>query len=196
MNEAKLSELFGGMKRFSLLRLLYLNPARQYTNKEVVALSGVVAGNASRWLKRWSELGLVRMTVDGRNITFQAADDPLLLGLTDLFLRNDAILRDIQDALPPEVDIAVIFGSVARGNEKAESDIDILALGTDLSSIRVNAALRPVGRAHNRVINVSVHSKAEFEQLLQGDDSFAKNIVGQKIIKVKGEFNHAFAETK
>jgi predicted nucleotidyltransferase len=185
---AKLAELFGGRSRFEILRALYLNPARAFTNRELAALAGVDAGNAHRWLNKWAELGLVKRDSLGRNISYRASDDPLLAGLRDIVIRNDAIIADIEDALPASVATAVIFGSTARGEERAESDIDVLALGRDLSSIKINAALRGVSRKHRREINVIAMAPEEFRDLLRKGDSFAASVAGQKVISLRGEF--------
>lgn len=188
MNQARLAELFGGARRLALLKALYVNPSRRFAPRDLVRFTGADSGNASRWLNRWAELGLVTKTVEGRNVLFQAAGDPLLAGLTELFRRNDEILQDIIAALPQAVETAVVFGSAARSEEKAASDIDVLALGDNLSDIRLNAALRPVARKHRRDIHVSTFSRTDFDALLQRGDSFARSVVDQPVIPLKGEF--------
>lgn len=188
MINAKLSELFGGRGRFEIIRALYLNPSRALTNGELAALAGVDAGNAHRWLNKWARLGLVKKDVQGRNVRYGASDDPLLAGLRDIVIRNDAIVADIEAALPGSVQVAVIFGSVARGEEEAQSDIDVLALGRDLSAIKISAALRPVGRRHRREISVTALSSEEFGELLRRGDSFALSVARQAVIPLRGEF--------
>jgi predicted nucleotidyltransferase len=85
----------------------------------------------------------------------------------------------------------VVFGSVARGEERATSDIDVLVLGDELSALKVNARLRPVGRKHSREIHASVFSRTEFEQMLVDGNDFARNVVNQKVIPLKGVFAYA-----
>lgn len=191
MDNARLSELFGGRDRFHLLRALYVAPGRQFTNAQLADDAGVLRGNAHKWLTRWAAVGLVRRFVNGRNVTYQASDDPLLAGLTDIVLRADALVVDIQHALPATVTAAAIFGSAARGEERADSDIDVLVLGNDLSSIRINAALKPVGRKHHRDIRASVFSVAEFRKLLKEGDPFAVGVLEHPTVVIKGELGHA-----
>lgn len=191
MTNARLSELFGGRDRYRLLRALYLAPGRELTNAQLADEAGVLRGNAHKWLTRWADIGLVRRSVSGRNVTYQASDDPLLAGMTDIMLRGDALIVDIQQALPPTATTAAIFGSTARGEERAGSDIDLLVLGDNLSSIRVNAALKPVGRKHHRDIHATVFSPAEFRKLLKGQDSFAVGLQQRPTVVIRGEFDHA-----
>lgn len=190
MANAKLSELFGGRGRFEILRALYLNPTRALTNQELAAMARVDVGNAHRWLNKWAKLGLVKRDARGRNISYRASDDPLLAGLRDIVIRNDAIVADIEAALPRQVAVAVIFGSVARGEERAESDIDVLALGHDLSAIKINAALRPVRRKHQREISVATFSPEEFDGLVRKGDAFAVSVTRQRVIPLRGEFRY------
>jgi predicted nucleotidyltransferase len=190
MKNAMLSELFGGAQRFSLLRALYRDPACSYTTVELAQMAGADRGNVSRWLRKWAEVGLAKRVAHGRHITYQAANDPMLAGLTDMARRSDAILNDIASALPEEVEAVVIFGSVARGEESAGSDVDVLVLGEHLSSLKINARLKPIGRMHHREIHAIVTSRSEFEEKLANGEGFASNIVAHPVIPVKGVFDY------
>lgn len=191
MNSAKLTELLGGRDRVALLRALFLQRGRRFTNQQLATSAGVSPGNAHKLLARWADLGLVERSVDARNITYRAADDPALAGLRELLAGSDRLLADIRAALPAEVETAVVFGSVARGEERAGSDVDVLALGPGLSEIKLNAALRPVGRRYGRDISVSCFSTEEFERLLAAGDGFARSVASQRTIALKGELRLA-----
>lgn len=190
MSKALLSELFGGKHRFELLRQLYLNPSRTFTVRELAEMAKTDPGNTSRWLNRWAKAGLVSRIEDGRNLSFKASDNPLLASLSQMMKRSSVMLNDIREALPPEAEVAVVFGSVARGEENAESDIDVLVLGEGLSDIRLKVLFKPVSREHHRVIHATSFSRQEFAQLLQERNSFALSVVSQTTIPLKGELPH------
>lgn len=191
---SRLNELFGGVYRCKLLRELYLNRSKGFAVVALAERAKVDPGNASRLLNKWARLGLVHKQVDGRNVRFQASDDPLLAALTEIFLRGDSLLEDIRQTLPRQVEVAVVFGSVARGQEQADSDVDVLALGPGLGQIKVNAAMRAVGRKHKRDINVSVYSQEEFEKMLRDDDGFARNVIAHRTIPLKGDLAHVISK--
>jgi predicted nucleotidyltransferase len=193
VSKALLSELFGGRHRFELLRQLYLNPSRAFTVRELAQRAETDPGNTSRWLNRWATAGVVSRIEDGRNLFFKASANPLLAGLSEIMKRSDDMLNDIREALPPEAEVAVVFGSVARGEENAESDIDVLVLGEGLSDIRLNVLFKPISRQHHRVIHATSFSRQEFAQLLQERNSFALSVVSQKTIALKGELPHDLA---
>ncbi|TAM51357.1 MAG: hypothetical protein EPN57_19135 [Paraburkholderia sp.] len=191
MKNAMLSELFGGAQRFSLLRLLYRDPTRSYTTVELARMAGADRGNVSRWLRKWTEVGLASRIEHGLHITYRAGDDPLLAGLTEIARRSDEILDDIESALPEDVEAAVVFGSVARGEESSKSDVDVLVFGDNLSSLKINARLKPVGRKHHREIHATVTSRREFEEKLAEGEGFANNVVSRPFIPLRGVFNYA-----
>lgn len=58
MKNAMLSELFGGAQRFALLRLLCQDPTRSYATVELARMAEADRGNVSRWLRKWTEIGL------------------------------------------------------------------------------------------------------------------------------------------
>ena len=186
LNNARLAELFGGRDRFRLLQALYAAPANQYTNTELATACEVDAGNANRVLRKWAEVGLVQRHVNGRNVTYQAANDPLLAGLHTVMLQADSVLNDILAAMSEDAVTVAIFGSSARAEEHANSDVDVLVLGEELSSIRVNAALKPVGRKHHREIRATVLSPKEFSELAQSGDSFAQSVLANPVVVLKG----------
>jgi hypothetical protein len=189
LNTARLSELFGGARRFQLLRTLFLDPYRAFTLTQAASDAAVDKANARLWLNRWATLGLVERRVDGRNITYTASHDPLLAGLHDLVLRNDALIDDIRNALPASVDTAVVFGSSARGEERADSDVDVLAIGRQLSAIKVNAALRPVGRKHRRIINAVIYTPDAFRSAVRTGDGFAMGVLASPVVPLRGRLD-------
>ncbi|MFO7947883.1 MAG: nucleotidyltransferase domain-containing protein, partial [Armatimonadota bacterium] len=81
----------------------------------------------------------------------------------------------IREALAPleeKIDVAVIFGSWARGNQQPDSDIDLLMIG-DVPLQEISKALQDVGREPGREINPVVMSPEEFRQRLSDGDHFA-----------------------
>ncbi|MDB5817287.1 MAG: hypothetical protein JWQ11_927 [Rhizobacter sp.] len=196
MRPALLSELFGGEGRARLLEALFTSPGSSFSSVELARMARIDAGNASRWLARWGALGLVQRHEDGRNIRFQAGAEPLLASLSELFTRNSAVSQEILAALPASARTVAIFGSTASAEERADSDIDVLVLGDDLSQIEVNAALRPVGRKHSRDINATVFSQSEFNELLQQENGFALTLMAQKPIVLKGALPHDHQEAQ
>lgn len=186
MNTTLFAELFGGKGRLRALRILYANAGRAFALRELSTEARVESGNLHRLLQRWLAVGLARKVPLGRNaFGYQASRDPALAFLGTLFKKESELVADIAKELSPGTVYAGIFGSYARGEEGANSDIDLLVL-CGLSEIKVNAALKPVGRKHNRALHATVMSPERFKALVAESNSFAREVLSGPRIDVKG----------
>ncbi|NRO94630.1 MarR family transcriptional regulator [Paraburkholderia sp. NMBU_R16] len=118
------AELFGGAGRFKALRYLFEHPNEEFSARELATKAKLDPSDMHRWLQRWQAAGLVRHGTT--NAAYRVARDPALAPLITLFHQSSALVADLQHVLRerPGVQAAFIFGSFARHDEKAESDID------------------------------------------------------------------------
>lgn len=192
MNSATLSELFGSADRFKALRALFAEPARGFGPRELARTAGMDPGNAARLLKRWVSAGLVRRVQNDGLPRYYAADDPALAPLVVLMQQDSALVRTLRDFLAAieGVQAAVIFGSQARGQEGAGSDIDVLVLG-EVSELRLNTRLKPIGRLLGRPVHATVSSVQDFKKQLKAGESFATEIMRGPRIALTGDLDAA-----
>lgn len=190
MNEAQLIEVFGGQARFKVLQALFAEPGRGFGPRELAAAAGIDPGNTARLLKRWAEAGLLQRRQQDGLPRYYASIDPQLAPLVTLMQQDSALVRTLREGLEhvAGVEVAVVFGSVARGQATANSDVDVLVLGT-ASELKVNAALRPAGRALGRKVNATTCTIEVFIKQLQDRESFAQDIVQSPRIPLMGQFD-------
>jgi len=190
MNEAQLTELFGSADRFRTLRALFAEPGRGFGLRELAAQAGVDSSNVSRLLKRWADAGLVtRRQADGLP-RYVAGNDPSLQPLVQLMQQDSTLVRTLREPLLalPGVKVALVFGSVARGEAGAGSDVDVLVLGS-ASELKANVALKPAGRALGREVRATACTIPAFHEQLRGGESFAQDIVRGPRIPLIGAFD-------
>jgi len=87
-------------------------------------------------------------------------------------------LRDLK-----ELKEAYIFGSYARGDFSAESDIDILLIGSH-SSIEAKRLLFELQKHLQREFNIVDFTEKEYARRKKNKDEFIENIFEGKIIKI------------
>jgi predicted nucleotidyltransferase len=179
------AELFGGAARFRALRCLFEQPERIFGLRELANEAQVDSGNLSRWLQRWSKVGLIKIPEKAR---YHAANDPTLQPLIQLFQQSSAMITELKKLLAPleDVEAATVFGSVARHQQTADSDVDVLIIG-DISEIRVNALLQPLERQFGRSFNASVFSRSTLKQLLDQGDGFVVTLFNGPTLRLKGD---------
>ena len=98
------------------------------------------------------------------------------------------VLRDALKPLAAKIAVAFVYGSIASGQERSESDIDLMVIG---SVSPVDLAL-PLRRAHEQVgreINPTVYSVTEFNRKRTGKDHFLSQVLTSPRLIVLGSEN-------
>lgn len=195
MNESTLVEVFGSLGRLRALRALFAEPARGFGQRELAAEAGLDPGGVARLLKRWTSAGLVTRRQQDGLPRYYASTDPDLAPLVTLMQQDSALVRTLREALSGRagVDVALIFGSVAGSAAGAASDLDLLVLGK-ASELKLNAALKPVGRQLGRAVHATVSTIDSFKNQLRGGESFALGVVQGPRIPLIGDLDAALVQ--
>ena len=82
--------------------------------------------------------------------------------------------------------MAFVFGSLARGDDRPDSDVDVIVVG-DIDGMRLSQVVRQVERETWREINQITYSPEEFAEKAGDDGEFLSRVLGDKRILVKGE---------
>ncbi|VCU68944.1 hypothetical protein PIGHUM_01003 [Pigmentiphaga humi] len=194
MNTQMLAELFGGMERYKALKCLFAHPSRDFGARELAGEAQVDPGNASRWLRRWAAVGLLEKKEVFNRPRYSASRDPNLEHLRLFFQRESQLVRRIGERiadLGERVDAAAIFGSVAKGTDGVDSDIDLLLL-TTMPGVEAQAFFKPVGRELQRSINVLTYETDRWKEAVADGNPFVSEILDGALIVLKGDL-HAIA---
>jgi predicted nucleotidyltransferase len=180
--------LFGSYRQRVLTQLL-LHPDDTYHVRELARLTGTTAGTLHKELARLAEVGLLLREKQGNQVRYRANREcpvyPELAGLIRKTAGAAIVLADALRTMNPEPQLALVFGSLARGEENARSDVDLLVIG-DAAFADVVRALHPAQEALQREINPVVYNPAEFARRVAGKDSFVTNILNHPKLFVIG----------
>src|SRR5882724_10628153 len=174
-----------------VLRWLFGQPERGYHINELLRLTGLGSASLQRELKKLAEAGLVRSERVGNLRRFQAnAESPVygeLVALTRKTLGVEPMMKKALDPLAPKLDVAFIYGSVAKGTDKAKSDIDLMLVGKNLTLSKVLELVVPVEAQLGRKINPTLLTQAEFKRRRSQRDSFVNRVLAQPTIPLIGD---------
>jgi len=129
--ERALNAILGSATKLGLLRTMYRSPERRWTGRELARSAGVSTAQSARDLGELADTSLVLREVVGRSYSWQLNRSHVLFGaLGDLFVRESSLrselLREVSQAIPPARPERVrLFGSVARGEGRNDSDVDL-----------------------------------------------------------------------
>lgn len=173
-----------------VLSLLYGRPVESFYMNEVVRLAGIGKGTIKRELEKMQAAGLLTMKRIGNQNHYQANPEcPIYEELLSIVRKTFGIADVLRVALEPiraSIAYAFIYGSIAKGQEKTKSDIDLMMVGNDLSYAGVMDLLIPVEEKLGRPINPTIYSVCDFRKKLKEGNSFLNRVMQQEKIIVAG----------
>lgn len=172
-----------------ILALLLLHPEAGFHVREIARRTGLSAGSIHRELRLLSDSGLILRESVGNQVHYRANRDcPIFVELAGVFRKTVGMADVLREALSPlqdEIDSAFIFGSVAQGKERAESDVDVMVVGKP-SFTRIVKVLSQIHERLGREINPVVMPVAMFRKKAIEGDRFVKRIIAEPKIFVVG----------
>ncbi len=173
-----------------VLGLLFGQPERRFQSAELIRLAGSGTGAVHRQLQRLEKAGLVAVSREGNQKYYAARKDaPVFSELHGLVVKTVGLVEPLRSALAPvadEIDLAFVFGSVAKGSERTGSDVDLLVVTDKLAYADVYSALAAAEQTLGRTINPTVFTRAEWKKKRTRHDSFAARITAQPRLFVIG----------
>jgi predicted nucleotidyltransferase len=171
--------LFGQTRR-RLLAWLLLHPDETFYLRQLARQTGVAPGAIQRELAALTRAGILSRAVQGRQVYFGAnRESPIYLELHGLVVKTMGVadvLRAALATLGESVRVAFVFGSAARRELRAGSDIDLLVVGT--ASFRaVASALAAAQEQLGRDVNPTVYPEAEFRAKVRAAHHFLSTVL-------------------
>ena len=165
-----------------VLGWLFGQPERRFQSGELIRLAKSGTGAVHRLLTRLAQTGLVTVELVGNQKHYQANPaSPVFVELTGLIRKSVGLAFPLQQALAPladKISLAFVYGSVARGEAHALSDIDLMVVAEALDYPTLYEALQTAEAALGRTIHPKLMSAAEWQRKRGEADSFAARIAG------------------
>jgi predicted nucleotidyltransferase len=178
-----------GQTRSALLAMLYGHADQSFYLRQLVRAVGAGNGALQRELKHLTEMGLIVRTAQGNQVLYRAnSQSPIFSEIKSLISKTVGIhdvIRLALASLGTEIQIAFVYGSVARQKERADSDVDLMVLG-DAPFSDVVSALSPAQKALGREINPTVFPVSEFRSKLVAGNHFLRSVMREKRLFVLG----------
>jgi uncharacterized protein len=188
MRKSSLDALFPKTRQ-AVLKACILQPEKWWYLSDLAKFLKVTPSSLQRELASLSETGLLEVKREGNLVYYKASLIwPGIQELQMLLIKTAGISDVIRGSLKTfikNIEIAFIYGSYARGEALASSDIDLMVIGnvklTDLSP-----HLRKAEGTLAREINPTLYTKREFVSKARANDAFLKTVFGGEKIFLKG----------
>lgn len=183
-----LSDLFP-KARAEVLRLLFETGDQEIHLRDLARLAALSPAALQKELSSLATKKLVLTRRDGNRLYYRAnTAHPVYPELHGITVKSSGIAAELARALAPVpgIEIALIFGSVAAGSATAESDIDLLVIGS-AGLRKLSPALRGLAETLGREINPVCLTAAEWREKRRKRDAFATRVATEPKLWLKGD---------
>lgn len=174
-----------------VLALLFGHPERSFYTAEIIRNVGSGTGAVDRELSRLRRSGLVYLERIGNQKHYRANPrSPVFEELRSLVAKTVGLTEPLKQSLEPYADkimIAFVFGSVAKGTDTAQSDIDLMVIGSELSYAELYSALQVAETVLQRKISPLFLSPDDWRRKALQKGSFINAINSLPKIFIFGE---------
>jgi predicted nucleotidyltransferase len=185
-----LAKVLSSQIRAGIFEILFGLRDRPAHMREIERLSGFAIGTIQQDLKKLEALDLVTRRKDGNRVYYEANKrHPLYPEIRKMVLKTVGLADVLKKALEknPDIRVAFVYGSIARGEEKAASDLDLMVVG-DLGLRKLTALLAGTSERIGREVNPHSLLPSEFRRRKKEGDHFLTSVLREpKLFIIGGE---------
>ncbi|ASW06413.1 nucleotidyltransferase domain-containing protein [Rhizobium sp. 11515TR] len=170
-----------------MLAALLLHPDRQYGSNELIRIGGPGYGAGRRVLQRLEEAGIVMKSSRGNQRLYIAnCRHPIFPELRSICVKTFGVADVIAKQLAgfgERISLAFLFGSVAQGTDRADSDIDLMIVGS-IDVFELGGAIQRIQELVGRTVDLNLYTNDEWTALRK--DRVISAILAREKIMVIG----------
>jgi predicted nucleotidyltransferase len=183
--------------RQKLLAYYFTNPTTHHHLRDLAQRLSVDPSNLSKELSRLEREGLFRSEVSGRQKYFQLNREyPLFNEVRSIIAKTIGAIPLLAESLKKVdgIEEAYLYGSFARNQQDAASDVDVLVIGKPKSDTLAET-VQKLERQLGREINYTVLTRKELESRRGRKDAFLENVWHNKRVLLVGAARRSSSHT-
>lgn len=182
-----LPELLSSRLRAEIFRILFAGGAAELHTREIQRRCGMSVAAVQQELMKLKRLDLVISRKSSNRVYYSAnREHPLYSTIRSLVLKTAGMVDVLRAAFSDErIRLAFVFGSVARDDEKAGSDVDLVVIGS-LGLRALSGLLAGASDKIEREINPHVLTEEEYRERIKEKDHFITSILHSEKIFIIG----------
>ena len=171
-----------------ILKLFFKDPEKEYYFREIAKN---LNKEPSHYQKYLDNLVADKVLLDERrgNMRFFRLNGrhPLYKEIKSIISKTTGLENELKELIDilDNVECAFVFGSIAKGTENNNSDVDLMLIG-DIDQNALIAQISSLEGKIAREINYHIYSRQEIIKKIKERDGFISNILLSPIIKLKG----------
>jgi predicted nucleotidyltransferase len=191
-HSASLADALFSSTQQRVLAWLFGQPERSFYATELIGLAGAGSGAVQRELARLAQSGLVTARAVGNQKHYQANPEaPIYAELCGIVQKTVGLAEPLREALAPlaaRIRAAFVYGSIAKREDTASSDIDLMLISDDLAYSDLYVALEALSHRLGRTVNPTIYAPQELAKRVKNKEAFATRVMAQpKLWLIGGE---------
>ena len=192
MSTKSLADTLFSRTRSAVLGELFRKQEGVYL-RELERTTGINSRHLIRELHSLRDAGIIAPTRIGNVVVYRFDPEcPIYEDLQGIVRKTVGLADVLKGMLVPftgGIELAYVFGSHARGEQRVDSDVDLMVVG--LATRReLSTAIRRTERVLQRDINAMFYQPAEYGKALQDSDSFVSRVHHGKRIDLYVDSGH------
>lgn len=192
MSNARTLDALLPKTRQGILAATFVRPEKTWYVSELARRMGVPSSSLQRELKDLTAAGILKSHRQGRMVYYQAnTESPVFPDLRGLLVKTAGVVDVLADALKPmagKLRLAFVYGSIASGQGRSDSDVDLMVIGA-VAPAELALPLRKAREMLGREINPTVYLPAEFDRKRAAKDHFLTRVLAEPRLVVLGNGN-------
>jgi predicted nucleotidyltransferase len=184
-----ISRLFKSKARTAIFQLYFTNTEISYYLRQLERIFGIPVSILRKELVRLEEEGVFLSERKGNLLYYRLNTSyPLFEELKSIVRKTigvEGLLRDAMTEIEG-IDKAFIYGSFAKGKEKASSDVDLCVIG-GVDEDQLIEKINGIETSINREINYTLFAPKEFKKRIRDKDGFILDLINGNKIMLKGK---------
>ena len=193
-----LADVLFSKVRQRVLGVLFGNAGRSFYANELIALARSGTGAVQRELQRLETSGLVTVARVGNQKHYQAnPHSPVFEELRALVLKTVGLADVLRAALAPvskDIRAAFVYGSIAKGQDTAASDIDLMVVSDHLTHADLFTVLEQATAQLGRKVSPTIYSSKELAKRAKQENAFVTRVLAQPKLWLIGDERNLAAD--
>lgn len=149
-----------------MLAALLVQPERVFGTNELIAIGGAGVGAGRNIVEAFEKAGIVTKQRRGNQVLYAInRSHPIYPDLRSICMKTFGLADVVAEELKPfrhKIELAFIFGSIARGSERPNSDVDLMVVG-DIELFELGPALENLQKALGRDVDLNLYTRSEWK---------------------------------
>jgi predicted nucleotidyltransferase len=176
--------------RQGVLGVVFREPSRWWYLSELAGALGSSPSCLQRELESLASTGILERRRDGRRAYYRAHEKSAVFDeLRGIVRKTMGVPSEIDSALQPlarRIELALIYGSVASGTDRADSDVDVLVVADDMTLEEIYKRLATAERRLGRKVTPTLYTVDEFRRARTARKAFLEKVLSRDRIVLIG----------